>query len=30
MIRGITREQVLEAARAFIDADRLVIATAGP
>jgi len=30
MIRGITRAQVLEAARAFIDADRLVIATAGP
>jgi zinc protease len=30
MIRGITREQVLEAARAFIDADRLVVATAGP
>jgi zinc protease len=30
MIRGITREQVREAARAFIDTDRLVIATAGP
>lgn len=30
MIRGITREKVLEAARGFIDADRLVIATAGP
>lgn len=30
MIRGITRAQVLDAARAFIDAERLVIATAGP
>jgi zinc protease len=30
MIRGITRKQVLEAAQAFIDADRLVIAAAGP
>lgn len=29
-IRGITREQVQEAARKFIDPDRLVIASAGP
>lgn len=30
MVRGITRADVLEAARKYIDPDRLVIATAGP
>ncbi|GAB1470117.1 hypothetical protein MASR2M66_09940 [Chloroflexota bacterium] len=30
MVRGVTRADVLEAARKYIDPDRLVIATAGP
>lgn len=30
MVRGVTRGDVLEAARKYIDPDRLVIATAGP
>src|SRR5512133_912587 len=30
MVRGVTRDTVLEVARKYIDPDRLVIATAGP
>jgi len=30
LVRAVTREEVLAAARKFIDPDRLVIATAGP
>lgn len=30
MVRGVTRDDVLEVARKYIDPDRLVIATAGP
>jgi zinc protease len=30
MVRGVTRADVLETARKYIDPDRLVIATAGP
>lgn len=30
LVRGVSREDVLRTARRFIDADRLVIATAGP
>jgi len=30
LIRAITREQVLEAARAYIDPEKLVIVSAGP
>ncbi len=30
MVRGVTRDEVLETARKYIDPDRLVISTAGP